>query len=132
MNKIETKRMIDLYNLMINFPEKAKFKIDFWASNLGPGKKIVCGTAVCAGGAGVLFLPSWKKAGIKFNKANYPAYNGQTASRALVKLLGISEKETMYIFMSKHYEPDVKEKDVAQHIAEVLENHGVKLEWDYE
>lgn len=140
MNHIQTKRMIDLYNLMINFPEEIHFAMGKWVQNLGPRRKITCNTAACAGGAGVLFLLSWKKAGIILNDNallddNSPKYMSYFGTVALEKLLGLVGKESSYIFVNGSYfrnPKSIKQKHVAEHIAEVLQNHGVELEWDYD
>ncbi len=51
-------RLIDLRNLMLNFPEDAKLEMSQWT----PYRyylNVECGTACCAAGNAVIYLKSW-------------------------------------------------------------------------
>ena len=138
MNKTHENKLIDLYNLMINFPKQVPFHMGYWISYLGENNEITCNTVVCAAGSGALLLPSWEKLrlvrrlGFDANHF-YLVYRRYKQYKALSAFLGITESESRYIFHPGKYRQlasRIKEKHVANHIEKVLKNHGVELEWE--
>jgi hypothetical protein len=138
MKKIQLKRFMDLYNLLGDFPIGVTFGMDIWVEDYSVTDKksaLECGTACCAAGAAVLFLPSWNKefcienSSICKTGVNHPYPIAGYTIYQLSLFLGISNNQSECIFMPNSYKckGNITKKMVQSHMKKVLNDNGYDI-----